>query len=151
MYGYNPTPADIREAMQTLQGLNVAKVVIPFSGGNDEGGADGIDYFDADGKSIDYIPSSEAHFSTKWNPDTKRFDDVGWQVTDWSVRPSVSRDATAEEVTLAKVAQVLEHPIYERWGSFAGEFYVHDTLTWDVATGKHTLSGQESHEVWEDF
>jgi hypothetical protein len=151
MYGYNPTPSDIRQAMQALKDLGVTKVSIPFSGGNDEGGADDIDYFDADGNTVEGIPTNQAHLSQKWDADHQTFVDEGWMVTNWNVRPSVSRPATDEEVTVAKLTQVLEYPIYDRWGSFAGEFYVQGTLTWDVSTGKHTLEGQESHEVWESF
>jgi hypothetical protein len=153
MYGFNPTPGDVANAMSTLAGYGVAIVVAEFSGGNDEGGVDHVAYYDANGNEVDksVVPSSNAHLANEWDADTRSFKEVGWKVTDWNVRPSVTRDATAEEILFAKVAQVIEYPVTSRWGSFAGEFYVQGTVTWDVATGKHRLSGQESVEHYEDF
>jgi hypothetical protein len=151
MYGNNPSDADLRNVMQTLRSAGVATVRMEFSGGNDEGGVDGVEYLDAEGNKVD-LPTSNAYKTEKWNPETRTYGPATWQVycrhADGS---SGHRPATAEEVKWAEVGAALEYPVYDRWGSFAGEFHVYGTLTWDVATGKHTLSGQESHEVWEDF
>lgn len=156
MYDYNPTPAETRGAMQVLRDAGVTIAKIGFSGGNDEGGADGIDYFDAEGTLVT-MPSSNAYneSGSRYDPATGKFVQVDprWVVHGpWVAgQPADKRDATPDEIAVAKVVAVLEAPIYDRWGSFAGEFYVQGTLTWDVTTGKHTLEGQESHEVWESF
>lgn len=144
MYGYNTiTPAQEREALAALRSRGIARVEIYFSGGNDEGGADGVNYLDANGNKIDSL-SSDAH--QDWQ--TKK-----WVVTTYNREKGGydTRDATAEEVTLAQLNEVLEAPIYDRWGSFAGEFYVDGTLTWDVASGTHEMHGQEQVSTWESF
>lgn len=149
-YDEQPSPADLRSAMQTLQGLGVATIEVEFSGGNDEGGADGISYLDADGNEVS-VPKSNAYEDEQWNSTTKRFDSTGWQVRTGDWKDQTTRPATDEEVLFAKIAQIVEYPIYERYGSFAGEFYVYGTLRWDVAAGTHKMEGQESHEVWESI
>jgi hypothetical protein len=50
-----------------------------------------------------------------------------------------------------KLITYLTEPIYEEWGSFAGEFSVHGTLFWDCATQKVTLEGSESVEEYQSF
>ncbi len=152
-YNDNPTASDTREAMQVLLAAGVVTVKVSFSGGNDEGGPDGTTFLDAAGNEVTR-PLSHAHEGTEWNPDTKAWESVGWIASgpwDREAGRANYRSATDEEVQWAKVAAVLEAPIYDRWGSFAGEFYVHGTCTWDVATGTHRLTGQESHEEYDDF
>lgn len=153
MYGRNFTSSDERAAMQTLRDQGVAKVVIDFSGGNDEGGADAASFLDANGDGVKMPDSGvNAYERERWDSANQRYVSEGWVV--WSVGPTgkqEQREATAEEIAAAKLEKVLEAPIYDRWGSFAGEFYVHGTLEWDVATGKHKLTGSESHEVWDSF
>jgi hypothetical protein len=151
MYGTQTGPADLRAAMETLRQKGVAKVEISFSGGNDEGGADGAVYLDANGEKVE-LPRGNAHENESWDPASRRYISQGWIVTDWH-RDSgyTSRPATEEEIQFSKLEKVLEEPIYDRYGSFAGEFHVHGTLTWDVATAKHEMHGQESHEVWDSF
>lgn len=151
MYGYNPSAADQRDVMQTLRDAGVATVTIEFSGGNDEGGPDGIDYLDAAGNKVDTIPSSNAYEDRAWDPTTRTYGAPAWVVHLFADGKFTQRPATDDEVKASKIAQVLEFPIYDRWGSFAGEFYVQGTVTWDVVTGTHKVTGQESHEVWEDF
>lgn len=139
--------------MQSLQGLGVAKVVIEFSGGNDEGGADSISYFDADGNDVEGVRNPNTYPLQEWDAARRTYVNKGWQTSEWdpAERKSSTRLATADEIALAKVNEVLEHPIYDRFGTFAGDFSVYGTLTWDVAAGTHTMTGQESHEVWESF
>lgn len=135
--------ADEREAMMALRSRGVAKVVIHFSGGNDSGGADDIEYLDAAGNEVT-IPNSSASQRQIHDPQK------GWITGPWQVyEQGGPRDATPEEIKWSKVADVLEAPIYNRWGSFAGDFDVQGTVTWDTATGEHEMKGQES--VWQDF
>lgn len=146
----NPSQSEFDNAMQNLRSAGVATVTVEFSGGNDEGGADGIDYFDAEGNAL-IVAGSHAYneSGSRYDPDTGKFvqSPARWVVYETGTK----RDATPAEIELAQVATVLEHPIYDRWGSFAGEFYVHGTLTWDVAAGTYKLSGQETVETYEDF
>lgn len=152
MYGEPKiTQAQITKAMETLRDLGVATVSIDFSGGNDEGGPDGSVYLDADGKSVD-VPTTNAHRNRYWTGG--KMVDEGWTVWDRSLGDTYQtqkRPATADEVKWAEVDEVLSDPIYSRWGSFAGEFYVHGTCTWDVAAGTSRVTGQETVETYEDF
>ena len=150
MFDCNPTQSEFDNAMQTLANASVATVLIEFSGGNDEGGPDAITYLDAEGDIVTGLSANAYNESgSRFDPETKRFVENPQR---WVVYENNSkRDATPEEIKRGQAARVLEHPIYDLWGSFAGEFYVHGTLTWDVAAGTYTLSGQESHEVWEDI
>lgn len=157
MYGYPQTSsADLASTMSALRSRGVAKVELEFSGGNDEGGVDNVTYFAADGTKIDGIPTSQAYVREEFDPTTRRFVKKGYEVYDQSLAEDGSlkwgsRPATEDEVKWGKVRTVLEGPVEDRYGSFAGEFYVNGTVTWDVATGKHEMHGQESHEVWDDF
>lgn len=40
-----------------------------------------------------------------------------------------------------KIAEALAEPVYSEYGSFAGEYYVNGTLTWDVASRKISIEG----------
>jgi hypothetical protein len=144
-------------AMQILRDLGVATVKVEFSGGNDEGGADSIVYLDASGSQVTLgLPDTRAYQSSKFDADTWK--PTGWIVSEyeppaegeergkWGTRP-----ATPEEIRASDLLQVLEAPIYDRYGSFAGEFSVYGILTWDVATGKPSMDGQESYTEWVDI
>ena len=144
----------IRSAMTTLQGLGVVKVNIGFSGGNDEGGADAITYLDAAGEKVETgLPETGAYQSTEFDATTNTWKPTGWIVTEWDrdTGKHSNRPATDEEVRATQLREVLEAPIYDRFGSFAGEFSVYGDLTWDVATGTHEMHGQESYSQWDSF
>jgi hypothetical protein len=47
--------------------------------------------------------------------------------------------------------QVLCSPIYDKYGSFAGEFNVDGTLTWDVKAGTITDEGDETTPKTEPY
>jgi hypothetical protein len=49
------------------------------------------------------------------------------------------------------LVQRLCEPIYDQYGSFAGEFSVYGTLIWNVTTRKCYIDGQESVETYNDF
>lgn len=50
-----------------------------------------------------------------------------------------------------EIADVICEPVYNRYYSFAGEFYVNGTVTWDVEKETVVMTGSESEEVWNDF
>lgn len=50
-----------------------------------------------------------------------------------------------------ELADQLSKPVYDRYYSFAGEFYVNGTVEYDVEKETAVMSGQESEEVWNDF
>lgn len=152
MFDRNPSQSEIRSAMQSLQALGVASVKVHFSGGNDEGGADDVQYLDAAGNKVTGIPAGNAYENRYWQNGREHND--GWFVYDRSLSDDYreqKRPATAEEIAASKRARVIESPIYAEYGSFAGEFYVDGTLTWDVASGKYEMHGQQEVSHWEEF
>lgn len=153
-YGYDdPSPSDVRQVMTDLKALSVTTVRIDFSGGNDEGGADGIDFLDADGNIVEGIPKSNAYSQAQYRPETRDYGPAVWMVSQRNDETGKyeSRPATDDEIRIAKITKVLEAPIYAKYYSFAGEFYVHGTLTWDVASGKSEMHGHEGVREWVDF
>jgi hypothetical protein len=50
-----------------------------------------------------------------------------------------------------ELAETLTEPIYDRWGSFAGEFYVHGQLIWDAQANTVKFAGEESEQVYKPF
>jgi hypothetical protein len=155
MYGQTYLSADTRQAMETLKSLGIATVKVSFSGGNDEGGADGIDFFDADGNKVETngALTSSAYQDQIWNEDTKSWGPTQWIVWEGtgSYKDRTKRPATPDEVRAAEVNAILEAPIYDEYGSFAGEFSVYGTLTWDVATGRSEMHGQYESRSWDEF
>ena len=141
--------------MTTLRDLGVATVNVEFSGGNDEGGADAITYLDASGSQVAVdTPNAQAYEGNEYDPDTKNWKSTGWIVASWGDgedRKYTTRPATPDEIRAAELRKVLEAPIYDRYGSFAGEFSVYGTLTWDVATSTNEMHGQESYSEWNEF
>lgn len=126
------------DALNALRAKSITKVVIGFSGGNDEGGADGIKATYADG--------TEGDLLGRWDVQQD------WQDKKWYVGyGETRREATPQERAESELAEALEQPIYDRWGGFAGEFHVYGTLTWNVTDGSVTMDGQESVETYESF
>ena len=101
------------DAFNELRRRGIVRAVVSFSGGNDEGGVEQINLVSASGVNIqleDYYPGK------RWNETTQRYE---------------SPTSSADE----ELAAALGEPIYDRYGTFAGEYYVDGRLIWDVATG----------------
>lgn len=123
------------QVFDALHRQTITKVVVHFSGGNDEGGADGYTAHYADGTE-------------------KPLADTGAYLDHQTQRHVVSegyvdgqhktRPATTDEIDHAQLMEALEQPIYDRWGGFSGDFHVDGTLTWDAVARKATFDGQES-------
>jgi hypothetical protein len=109
----------------------VAKAVVNFSGGGDEGGVDSIELYNAAGEN--FREMQEHYPNQRWNPATRSYDPE----TGLTIEQELS-------VALCK-------PVYDKYHSFAGEFHVHGTVTWEVAAGTCKMNGAESVETYEDF
>lgn len=99
--------------IEAFKKRGIATARIEFSGGNDEGGADVIVFFDADNQQMDIDCD---YISSHRNIDGK------WQEVELT-------DAEKEQ---NKFVDIVEAPIYWKWGSFAGDFNVYGTLTYDI-------------------
>jgi hypothetical protein len=107
---------------QHLRNLNIHRVDVDFSGGGDEGGPEAISITTLDGKTH--------------------------QISPYSYTKEISQENI---ITNADVIESLSGPIYEKYGTFAGEFYVNGTLVWDVGARNVYMQGQESNTVYEPF
>lgn len=118
---------DNAEVFEKLRERGAVKAVVEFSGGNDEGGADGIVLYDSDGERIGEVEGH--HFGGYWDPEKKRFVEVF---------------PAPEQRIETELAEALESPVYEEYGGFAGDFSVSGRVTWGAETGKVSMSGEES-------
>jgi len=90
------------EVFAELASRGADRTVVEFSGGNDEGGPDSITLY-----------RGEALLCTL------------------SVWPC-ERDATSETKADARLADALSDPVFEAYGTFAGDFDVTGEVIWDV-------------------
>jgi hypothetical protein len=83
------------------------RAVVEFSGGNDEGGPDSITLFKDDAP----IATLSAWLS--------------------------EQDATPDQEAVARLVDALSDPVFEAYGTFAGDFDVTGEVIWDV--GERTV------------
>lgn len=113
-----------------LRRRGVAKVTVEFSGGGDEGGVDNITLLNAEGGEIGTL--QEDYGGSRWNPVTK----------DWEPVNPPNPDTALVESLVA--------PVYERYHTFAGDFYVSGTVDYDVQNEKALTNKSERVESYED-
>lgn len=101
------------EIFAMLKAMGVVRVNVHYSGGGDEGGVELVEMVGADGK---VAQEREQYPDYKYNPETREY----------TMLP-MSRE---QELNIA-----LCKPVYNRYGSFAGEFYTSGTFVWDVNEG----------------
>ena len=104
---------------------NVASAIVSFSGGGDEGSISGISLLDADGKEVSHL--REAYIGSEYDEKTK-----SWQP---------ARKMTTDEM----LVEALGQPVYDKYGSFAGDYSVEGKVTWDVKNLKVNESGYQSY------
>jgi hypothetical protein len=132
-------PIDKNRTFKLMQDRNLAKVYVHFSGGNDEGGADGYHAWDAAGNEAT-LPVQNYY---PWNDGTVRYQDA--ESGEWVERP-----ATDEEKAVAEFIDHLEAPIYARYGSFAGEFSVSGEVQWDAMARTCHVDANEQSGHYDD-
>lgn len=109
-----------------------ALVSVYFEGGNDEGGVDDISFKDSEGKTIKRM--QEYYPTGTWNSETR------------------TMDYDTSKVTLDELLSFnLCKPVYDKYYSFAGDFYVTGTVTWDVIKKTVTMQGNEEVKEYENF
>ena len=133
------------EVFRALKEEGVDRAVVEFSGGHDEGGANGV-YLErfvsgASGAGASGAGASEAEDDESW----ERVGELREHV--WPGR----RGLTGDEVEEMKLAQSLTAPVYDAYHSFAGDFFVSGTLQWRVAGHRVSMHGHESVEHYEGF
>lgn len=114
------------ELWAELRKRGVAKVSVEFSGGGDEGGVGDITLFNAAGEEIGTL---EERYPV-------------WNGKEW-----VHKYPSDPDLVLV---ETLCSPVYEKYGTFAGEFYVSGTVDYDVEAGTVKMSYSETVEEWEE-
>ena len=130
------TTFDKSKCLRLLTKRGVSKATVYFSGGNDEGSIDSIEYVMLDGSEPPKIVG--AAISYIYNADSKKWEE------DWSKVPDEQRDDT-------ELINALEAIVDDRYGTFAGDFYVNGEVVYDVAAGTVHMNGAESVEVADSF
>ncbi len=126
-----------------LREQDIHKVEVVYSGGHDEGGTDSIELFATDGT----VKQIREHIWPAYKKDTDG-EYVMEAYTDWGGVQRLKRKQTPlsnEEQAEMELAQALSTPVYDQWHSFAGEFSVSGTVTWDVE--KHTVTDSYDESV----
>ena len=124
---------DKPRTFELLRKKGAVKAVLAFAGGHDEGDVQGITLTLKSGEEVD-LPT--------------------WYCGGYGMEKNAS--GGYDYVPLSKpenedeeLADLLEGPINERYGSWGGEPSTEGVLTWDVETGEVTLKA--SQEVWEEI
>jgi hypothetical protein len=109
-----------------ITGRGADRVVAPFSGGHDEGGPDGIRLM----KGGDVIG------------EINLWDEGEWVKGEgYRIKPDTPENRQLK--IDGELAEAICQPIHDRWGGFAGDFYVNGTVAWDVATREVTMDYDE--------
>jgi hypothetical protein len=134
-------PMNRTQVFHKIREHGAEKALVTFSGGNDEGGADSVDLVKTDPenpeKNITMVELGEGDDlqETIWSAEERRY------VPNPAFGP--------EERAKAEFFSALVAPVYDRYHTFAGEFYVHGTVTWDATTGKVSMDKTETVEHYE--
>lgn len=125
---------DREQVFQWLKAKNYTKAVVSFSGGGDEGGVDRIElYKSKEGEAVEVIDEFEVR---------AKYSFEGGKYT-VSVEDGKENDYY--------VQQGLSKPVYDKYGSFAGEFQVDGEVIWDVEKETVVRRGEESEMRGEEF
>lgn len=125
---------DREQVFQWLEAKNYTKAVVSFSGGGDEGGVDRIQlYKSKEGEAAEIVDEFEvrAKYTFEGGRYTERVEDD--KENDFYVQQGLSK------------------PVYDKYHTFAGEFYVNGEIIWDVEKKTITRSGEESYMRGEPF
>jgi hypothetical protein len=123
--------ADPATVYAALRERGASRAVVVYSGGNDEGHADSIALFVGDSQ----IALLDEQLPYEWDPVAKRNVPVG----------------TEAQKAEAALAAALCKPIYDRYGSFAGEFHVSGELIWNAVDERLEGESNETYESYESF
>jgi len=115
---YGAVEMNRTEVFRRLRELGAVGAIVPFYGGNDEGFTEGITLKGAEGNTIVII--QDYYGSVEEEP---------FEGAD-------------------HLAEALSEPVYEEYGSFAGDFEVEGRVIWDVSKGTVSMEGSE---VKKDF
>lgn len=118
----------------------VARVAVEFYGGNDSGSVENITFFDSAGGQVPGPEMPDSRYGDDFEKDYELVKTPGgW--SEYRLR--------ADAPVGIHLRESLEQPVYDEYGSFAGDFSVSGTVTWDVAARTTTMS--RSEQVWTEL
>ncbi len=115
-----------QEVMEKLRESGATRAVVEFSGGNDQGGADRIALYNEE---VEICEVHEHYPHHHFDQEKK----------EW-VKVPLPDDEHAE----AELSEALTRPVYQTYGTFAGDFDVNGVVVWDVESGQVWMEGEES-------
>jgi hypothetical protein len=118
------------EIFNRLRELGATTATVSFQGGGDEGGVEAIILADSAGIELP-LALEENYSGSRYNPATQK-----WEPTE----PNTPNQ---------DLAAALGAPVYEQYGSFAGEFYVNGTVEYNVVAGTVKMGKSERVESYE--
>jgi len=166
---YDKVTFDKEAVFKFFKELGIRKLEISFSGGHDSGSEDGAqlwfdftktDELDKRGKPIwkkaDLEQNSTEDIFFEEGTVERYAQPEKWVKTDeldekgYPKRKKVPNEIYQDWFDNAKeILNSLSRPIYDKYGSFAGEFSVEGRLIYDIEKEEMTLQGSES--CWEGF
>lgn len=120
------------EAFAELKARGATHAVVEFQGGHDEGGVEAITLFNGE-QEIGELPTDY---------------DV-WYV-DAPGQPMKQRELKEKELADASLAEALSQPVEDKYYTFAGDFHVDGTVTWNVADKSCKMKATETVDSYED-
>lgn len=131
-------PFDKDDALKRLRALDITECVMDFSGGNDEGGVDSTAITKTDGsKTTNPECIRYTYVEREYNKETKLWVDT--------------TVLSPQNLAANELAGILEAPVHDRFGSFAGDFFVSGTLTYNTVEGTVEMTGSEEVPTETDF
>lgn len=124
------TKTNALEKLEKLEEAGVTFVVLGFSGGHDEGYCDRVELYGAQLEDVELNDDPQARLYQLMRTHK--------QVP----------EKTEGGVDLLDGINVLEFPIWDNYGSFAGDFSVYGHVYWDVKARLATLMAEET--AWVD-
>lgn len=127
--GMNTPPILTRdEIFAEMEKRGIARLEVAFSGGGDEGGVDEFRAYDAHGEELVHVKLKEQCFYRRYINN------------EWVVEGDFADDDSLLGTSAAQ-------PICDKYYGFAGDFQVHGTLVYDLASRGVFMEGEESQMV----
>lgn len=107
-----------QRVFELLRKRSVTRAIVEYSGGNDEGGTDNITLVVALANGEEAKTDLEVWYCG------------GYQLLGGGNYKRMSEPANEDQ----ELSELLQGPVDDKYGSWAGEFSAYGTLTWDVET-----------------
>lgn len=121
---------------------NVKYIKAEFSGGNDQGGIDSVSLYDGFDSEIENLPKvvvkdiKQFRFRTEYNDKTEIYLKEDYKT-------NITLPTDLEEF-------IISAGCLDEYGSFAGEFSVHGTITMDLMQRTWDIQGEQTYESYDE-